>query len=52
VPDAAFQLSVSTTEVWRLLEARKLRRTRIGKRVLVSHAAIEEFIAASTEARA
>ena len=49
VPDAAFQLSVSPSEVWRLIEAGRLRRTRIGKRVLISHAAILEFIAASTE---
>ena len=48
VVDAGYQLSVSPSQIWRLIEAGRLRPTRIGKRVLVSHAAILEFIAAAT----
>lgn len=48
VPDAAFQLSISTAEIWRRIAAGDLRPTRVGKRVLVSHAECLRFIEANT----
>lgn len=48
VPDAAFQLSLSTAEIWRRIAAGDLRPTRVGKRVLISHTECARFIEANT----
>jgi excisionase family DNA binding protein len=45
VPEVARQLSVGNTYVWELIRGKKLPAVRLGRRVLVPHTALEEFIA-------
>jgi excisionase family DNA binding protein len=47
VPEAARWASVSEDTIWRLLDAKKLQRYRLGRRVLVSVAELEQLLQAS-----
>ena len=44
VPEVCQALQISRTTLWKLVKSRRLRTVRIGRRVLFSLTALEEFL--------
>lgn len=44
VPQAAHVIGISPSMAWRLVSTGELRVRRIGKRVVITHDAVEEFL--------
>jgi len=44
IPEACKALQISRTTLWKLVKSRRLKPLRIGRRVLFTTAALEEFL--------
>jgi excisionase family DNA binding protein len=44
IPEACKALQISRTTLWKLVKARRLKPVRIGRRVLFTTRALEEFL--------
>lgn len=52
VPETCKALQISRTTLWKLVKARRLKPVRIGRRVLFTTRALEEFLNDDRPARA
>lgn len=48
IPDAARMIGIGETTLYDLLAKEKIRRCRIGRRVVIPHAELERFLAEQT----
>jgi excisionase family DNA binding protein len=51
IPEACKALQISRTTLWKLVKARRLKPVRIGRRVIFTTRALEEFLNADRTAR-
>jgi excisionase family DNA binding protein len=51
IPEACKALQISRTTLWKLVKSRRLKPLRIGRRVLFTTRALEEFLIGDTTAR-
>jgi excisionase family DNA binding protein len=51
VPEACKALQISRTTLWKLVKSRRLQPLRIGRRVLFTTRALEEFLIGDRAAR-
>ena len=51
IPEACMALQISRTTLWKLVKSRRLKPLRIGRRVLFTTRALEEFLIGDRTAR-
>jgi len=51
IPEACKALQISRTTLWKLVKSRRLKPLRIGRRVLFTTRALEEFLIGERTAR-
>jgi excisionase family DNA binding protein len=51
IPEACKALQISRTTLWKLVKSRRLKPLRIGRRVLFTTRALEEFLIGDRTAR-